>query len=101
MAVIYFPPLQKIFVTEALYLSGQGCLVCVEHRFFSRGSLHAWGKFTVERNLFGLVFADIVLLLSVTSTIFIVSEIKKWIERQRMSRHRTLSGQYVDIEDIV
>ncbi|XP_063712483.1 calcium-transporting ATPase type 2C member 1-like isoform X2 [Symsagittifera roscoffensis] len=45
-AVIYFPPAQRIFQTEALY------------------------------------FSDLFFLVSLTSSVFVVSEIKKWVQRQ-------------------
>jgi len=50
MFVIYFPPLQRIFLTEPLYVT------------------------------------DILFLIMLTSSVFIVSEIKKFIERRTTSR---------------
>ncbi|XP_071824215.1 calcium-transporting ATPase type 2C member 1-like isoform X2 [Apostichopus japonicus] len=45
LLVIYFPPLQKVFVTEALFAS------------------------------------DLVMLVALTSSVFVISEIKKWLQR--------------------
>ncbi|XP_024940158.1 calcium-transporting ATPase type 2C member 1 isoform X2 [Cephus cinctus] len=56
MLVIYFHPLQKVFLTEALTLK------------------------------------DIVFLVTLTSSVFVISEIKKFLERQ-LERRRT-SGRY-------
>jgi len=50
LLVIYFPPLQAVFQTEALY------------------------------------FSDFVLLISLTSTVFIASEIKKFFSRRNKAR---------------
>ncbi|KAH0949057.1 hypothetical protein HN011_000289 [Eciton burchellii] len=56
MFVIYFPPLQKIFQTEAL------------------------------------TARDLLFLMALTSSVFVVSEIKKFIERQL--QRRRVNGQY-------
>lgn len=56
LLVIYFPPLQMVFQTEAL------------------------------------TFMDILFLLSLTSSVFIISELKKWFERtleRRMNKTKT------------
>lgn len=50
LLVVYFPPLQRTFQTEALY------------------------------------FSDFVFLLTLTSSVFVVSEIKKWFERTYMTK---------------
>lgn len=50
MMVVYFPPLQRIFLTEALF------------------------------------FEDLALLVGLTSTVFIISELKKCVERQLLKR---------------
>lgn len=57
MLVIYFPPLQMVFQTEALTLT------------------------------------DILFLVSLTSTVFIVSELKKLFERQVEKRHRSVKSE--------
>jgi len=63
LLVIYFPPLQAVFQTEALTLN------------------------------------DILGLIALTSTVFIVSELKKYFERT--SRGRALSYQSRKLEDLV
>jgi len=63
MMVIYFPPLQAVFQTEALTLN------------------------------------DILGLIALTSTVFMVSEFKKYIERS--SRSRGTSYQARKLEDLV
>ncbi|XP_012273075.1 calcium-transporting ATPase type 2C member 1 [Orussus abietinus] len=57
MLVIYFPPLQKVFQTEALTIK------------------------------------DLAFLVGLTSSVFIISEIKKWVERQ-MERRRSSGLHY-------
>lgn len=56
MLVIYFPPLQRIFQTEALTAK------------------------------------DLLFLAALTSSVFVISEIKKFIERQL--QRRRVNGQY-------
>uniref|UniRef100_T1J4W7 Calcium-transporting ATPase n=1 Tax=Strigamia maritima TaxID=126957 RepID=T1J4W7_STRMM len=58
MLVIYFPPLQNVFLTESL------------------------------------LFTDILFLLGLTSTVFWVSEIKKYIERHLNNRLKSRSTTY-------
>lgn len=61
MLVIYFPPLQKIFVTESLS------------------------------------FTDLALLLLITSSVFIVAEIRKFLQR-RMLRKEKEKAIYQDYD---
>ncbi|XP_037068000.1 calcium-transporting ATPase type 2C member 1-like isoform X3 [Pollicipes pollicipes] len=67
LLVIYFPPLQSVFQTEALYLS------------------------------------DIVYLLGITSTVFVVSEVKKYLERSSRGRQPLLPLHHKpgDVIDLV
>ncbi|XP_069688081.1 calcium-transporting ATPase type 2C member 1 isoform X1 [Periplaneta americana] len=57
MLVIYFPPLQMVFQTEALTLT------------------------------------DILFLVSLTSTVFIISELKKLMERHLEKRHKSIKSE--------
>ncbi|KAK7791810.1 hypothetical protein R5R35_005115 [Gryllus longicercus] len=57
MLVIYFPPLQMVFQTEAL------------------------------------TFIDILFLVGLTSTVFIISEIKKFLERQMEKRQKSMKSE--------
>ncbi|XP_003426720.1 calcium-transporting ATPase type 2C member 1 isoform X3 [Nasonia vitripennis] len=61
MLVIYFPPLQRIFQTEALFMK------------------------------------DLVFLVALTSSVFIISELKKLLERQLIKR-RSASQRYIKSE---
>jgi len=66
LLVIYFPPLQRIFQTEALF------------------------------------FSDIVYLLAITSSVFVVSEVKKYLERGgRGGRGSLLPMHKGDMTDLV
>ncbi|PIK60461.1 testis secretory pathway calcium transporting ATPase [Apostichopus japonicus] len=59
LLVIYFPPLQKVFVTEALFAS------------------------------------DLVMLVALTSSVFFISEIKKWLQRMT-ERKIAIQRDYYD-----
>ncbi|OXU26721.1 hypothetical protein TSAR_000378 [Trichomalopsis sarcophagae] len=61
MLVIYFPPLQRIFQTEALFMK------------------------------------DLVFLVALTSSVFIISELKKLLER-RLIKRRSASQRYIKSE---
>jgi Ca2+-transporting ATPase len=70
MLVVYFPPLQSVFQTEALTLYGK------KKKYLSF-------KFIIN---YFYIFLDILLLLGLTSSVFIVSEVKKFFERQLLKR---------------
>ena len=89
LLVIYFPPLQSIFQTEALHFSGidRAIDLCLVYNV----PCFLWYR--------TLTFSDFVFLIALTSTVFWVSEAKKLFERNlamrkysELSRH--LSGEF-------
>ena len=65
LLVIYFPPLQRVFQTEALHLS------------------------------------DLVYLLAITSSVFVVSEVKKYLERSGGRPAKSLAKSGFNRTDMV
>ena len=63
LLVVYFPPLQRVFQTEALTLWG---------------ILHF--KIHNHRNYY-VLFSDMIFLTTLTSSVWIISEVKKLVER--------------------
>lgn len=81
MFVIYFPPLQRIFQTEALTAKGISRVLIIKDSWYM--SLY---------NAFIFHFTDLLFLAALTSSVFVISEIKKFIERQLQGRRG--NGQY-------
>lgn len=73
MLVIYFPPLQRVFQTEALSAKGM-CFKCKKFRQVFKRNIHFY------------LLTDILFLVALTSSVFIISEIKKFVERQLYRR---------------
>jgi len=94
MFVIYFPPLQAVFQTEALTFGGK--LFNPEKKSLSNISINR----VLAKELPILNFTDILGLVALTSTVFIFSECKKWIER-RTSRQSYYAKKRMDLEDLV
>ena len=72
MLVVYAPPLQYIFQTEALALTGMTAI-------------------GLRSNFFNLTISDLLFLVALTSSIFIVSELKKLGERRMTARRARIS----------
>ena len=99
MLVIYFPPLQAVFQTEALTLGGK---LAIRTFLSDTCALRNANDLNIKLQLYYLYFyyyTDIVGLVALTSTVFIFSECKKWIER-RTSRPAYYSKRK-DLEDLV
>lgn len=77
MLVIYFPPLQSVFQTEALTPYGRKNIY-----YFNNTNCLLLLMFIEKKPC----VADILLLLGLTSSVFIVSEVKKFFERQLQKR---------------
>lgn len=78
MFVIYFPPLQRIFQTEALTAKG---IVLPILKIID-----------IYISCITRLFSDLLFLAALTSSVFVISEIKKFIERQL--QRRRVNGQY-------
>lgn len=93
MLVIYFPPLQKVFQTEAL----------TGHGMFDKGfQVQVDSSLPPHKFLTTLLIPDIIFLVCLTSSVFIVSEIKKLIERTLKKRSAgKFSGKSRDAMDFV
>lgn len=83
MFVIYFPPLQRIFQTEALTAKGITLALRIIDKYFLQ---HVY-----------FYFSDLLFLATLTSSVFVISEIKKFIERQ-LQRRRVNSQYYNKFE---
>ena len=74
LLVIYTPPLQYIFQTEALSAKGEFIMI-IKANFVN--NCH--------------ILPDLLFLVGLTSSIFIVSEIKKFAERRMLARRKKLN----------